>query len=799
MGQKFAVSEMGLKLIKTYEGFRPTERRLVSGQRIIGYGHVSDGDPDRTVSRLDAEALLKDDLAPIEAMVNENIHTALTQGQFDALCSLAFNIGQKAFLSSEVVHALNNGRPLDAASAFDVWRKSQIEGRTYVIDALVRRRTAEKALFLRPLGPQPAASRLFLPPQEDTGLDTHTAEAHIPVYPEHKPSLFVDEVPYDQEEGQEATFLTKLSDIPNESTDPDESADLGDSYQTEGVSVVDINPEGETEVKTNSEAERNSKPSFFRYKRTITPAPEPEDDEVDILVEVPQDRDTPLDTLVSSTRADDDVLDLTRNLALSDTDVELETDKDGNRLEILDAETPLDFTRASNDSPALVVDPSDVPVLLDLESELVLDTEAQNTVAQNTGAQYQDSVSSPFLETSNVDTLTAQAESSGLAPRVNYAQEEDLSDLDLTDAQILTADIETRYRDDGATDSKPSIPRSAIAAAAAEVSDQLDALFDDGNETNIDTETDTGTDTGVETFGETPSVSDDLDDSLLQDRLEQDTTLALAPADGVKETDVLSLEIETLDVEPSDVDPAELTLTQALPEDGEVRITPPTRLERSDTVSLSTPDETLVSTAISETLEKIESVETQFELEEGQKVQVSDASQTLDLREDTPQVGLENVIEDTPTRAEQPGGSQPSRFDEEDETLILADDVTTSYAVEADPEGHSTSTTAPETLQLLEDGSVKDSADKYIRRETPRTPADPSTDERPYAVLMVVGMTLIGFFLVAILQGSQTLLGERGPLIATLGFMIGIMIFFGSLYYFLRAIFRGRRQSRSKE
>ena len=39
MGRQFTVSNMGLKLIKAYEGYRPVDRMLVSGHRVIGYGH----------------------------------------------------------------------------------------------------------------------------------------------------------------------------------------------------------------------------------------------------------------------------------------------------------------------------------------------------------------------------------------------------------------------------------------------------------------------------------------------------------------------------------------------------------------------------------------------------------------------------------------------------------------------------------------------------------------------------------------------------------------------------------------
>jgi hypothetical protein len=121
------------------------------------------------MSRVEAEEQLLDDLEPIEVLVSEEVHAPLTQGQYDALCSLAFNIGVDAFRQSDILQALNNGRVLDAANGFDLWRKATINGQTYVVDALMRRRTAEKSLFLRNEPAVPAPSAMLVPQQETTG------------------------------------------------------------------------------------------------------------------------------------------------------------------------------------------------------------------------------------------------------------------------------------------------------------------------------------------------------------------------------------------------------------------------------------------------------------------------------------------------------------------------------------------------------------------------------------------------------------------------------------------------------
>ena len=181
MSTALSISDVGLRLIKAYEGFRPVDVELVSGQRVAGYGHRVMRGESLHLSEKKAAKLLLRDLAPYEAMINDSIFAPLSQSQFDALCSLAYNIGPKKFLESDVVRALNNGRVLDAANGFDVWRKGTINGQTYVVDALVRRRTAEKVLFLRPSQRPVRAPRVDLQTVADTDIAGATTAAGPPI------------------------------------------------------------------------------------------------------------------------------------------------------------------------------------------------------------------------------------------------------------------------------------------------------------------------------------------------------------------------------------------------------------------------------------------------------------------------------------------------------------------------------------------------------------------------------------------------------------------------------------------
>ena len=144
------VSRAGIELIASFEGLRRRAARLPDGRWTIGYGHTLSAREGAEVTPEDAVALLHFDLLPVVEAVNSLVYTPLTDNQFDALVAFAFNVGVDAFRTSDVLKRVNEGRLTEAACAIDLWRKADIGGDPIILDALIRRRAAEKALFLTP-------------------------------------------------------------------------------------------------------------------------------------------------------------------------------------------------------------------------------------------------------------------------------------------------------------------------------------------------------------------------------------------------------------------------------------------------------------------------------------------------------------------------------------------------------------------------------------------------------------------------------------------------------------------------
>ncbi len=167
MNQRHQASRAAIELIKRFEGFRRSAAQLDDGRWTIGYGHTKTAREGVSVSEADAEALLIYDLMEVSAAINERVYSPLTQNQFDALCAFVFNVGLDNFAHSGVLRRLNEGAMLQAAGAMEMWRKADFEGERIVVDALVRRRAAEKALFLTPSGGFVPAPSPILRPKVD--------------------------------------------------------------------------------------------------------------------------------------------------------------------------------------------------------------------------------------------------------------------------------------------------------------------------------------------------------------------------------------------------------------------------------------------------------------------------------------------------------------------------------------------------------------------------------------------------------------------------------------------------------
>lgn len=138
------ISPNGLALIKHFEGFRAAPYRDGVGVWTIGYGHTGPGTAYmRPLTPDEASHLLNTDLSHAEMSVLNLVQVALTQGQFDALCSFVYNLGHGSLAISTLLRDVNKGNYAAAAGQFIRWDHAG-----YVIEeGLLLRRQAEAKMF----------------------------------------------------------------------------------------------------------------------------------------------------------------------------------------------------------------------------------------------------------------------------------------------------------------------------------------------------------------------------------------------------------------------------------------------------------------------------------------------------------------------------------------------------------------------------------------------------------------------------------------------------------------------------
>ena len=135
------ISETGIKLIQSFEGCVLFGYKDPIGVPTIGWGHTGGVVVGERITQARADELLKQDLKRFVAAVND-LGLKFNQNQFDALCSFSYNCGPgnlKSLVKGRSMNQIANALPLYCKAG----------GQT--LNGLVKRRNAEKALFLKPV------------------------------------------------------------------------------------------------------------------------------------------------------------------------------------------------------------------------------------------------------------------------------------------------------------------------------------------------------------------------------------------------------------------------------------------------------------------------------------------------------------------------------------------------------------------------------------------------------------------------------------------------------------------------
>lgn len=143
------ISEQGINLIKHYEGFKENAYKCPAGVVTIGYGstYYENGSRIKITDRIDKEAatdLLLGTLRFFELETDKMTRDDITQAQFDALVSFAYNLGTQALRGSTLLKKVNKD-PNDKTISLEFTKWVKAGGKT--LQGLVTRRISEAKLY----------------------------------------------------------------------------------------------------------------------------------------------------------------------------------------------------------------------------------------------------------------------------------------------------------------------------------------------------------------------------------------------------------------------------------------------------------------------------------------------------------------------------------------------------------------------------------------------------------------------------------------------------------------------------
>lgn len=138
--------DLAADFIEAWEGCRLTAYKCPAGIWTIGVGHTRDVTEHDEITYEQSRDLLRRDLELVRHDLAPFINVGVTQGQFIALISLAFNVGVSyvVYQCPRLMRALNAGDVEKAAAEFlDIDKANGVR-----LPGLTRRRQAEAKLFL---------------------------------------------------------------------------------------------------------------------------------------------------------------------------------------------------------------------------------------------------------------------------------------------------------------------------------------------------------------------------------------------------------------------------------------------------------------------------------------------------------------------------------------------------------------------------------------------------------------------------------------------------------------------------
>lgn len=148
------MSDDGLEVLMDFEQLRLKPYKATASEKYFtaGWGHYGpDVDPNKTYTREQAVAWLKQDIQKFEREADKYVHASATKGQFDAIVDLIYNAGVGNIEPDKIVGDFDDyvraGNWSEVRKRLPQFRNQRQNGKLVPLLGLERRRAADVALF----------------------------------------------------------------------------------------------------------------------------------------------------------------------------------------------------------------------------------------------------------------------------------------------------------------------------------------------------------------------------------------------------------------------------------------------------------------------------------------------------------------------------------------------------------------------------------------------------------------------------------------------------------------------------
>lgn len=141
------LSAGGQQTLKALEGKHNDVYADLGGVGTVCWGTTRYDNTKRRFTDAECQRYFERDIRAVATQVQRHLKVPVSQEEFDALVIFTYNVGEGAYMRSQLLRYLNAGKCLDAGAEFPSWAYVRSKQGKVLTRGLLNRRFTEQQLF----------------------------------------------------------------------------------------------------------------------------------------------------------------------------------------------------------------------------------------------------------------------------------------------------------------------------------------------------------------------------------------------------------------------------------------------------------------------------------------------------------------------------------------------------------------------------------------------------------------------------------------------------------------------------